>query len=187
MITTHDVDQKTEEWQKLRAGKYTGSNADKLLAHANKLKIVDGVISGYSLTEISGFTGNFYTRRGGLLEDEAIELYKAIRKVEVERPGFVTNSRYPMCGYSPDGICTDRTIEVKCFKEDKHLSIYNGDIPISVLAQTHFGMLICDKPLCDLVIYHPKLPPKQAFKIIAIKQNRRINANFKRILKNAGN
>lgn len=182
MIQIHDLEQGTDAWHDLRSGKYTGSNADKLLAHATQVKIVDGVATKYALTEITGFGGNFYTRRGHILEDEALELYQAICGAKIARPGFVTNSAFPSCGYSPDGLCDDRTIECKAFNEAKHMKMLAGDIPLKVLAQCHFGMLICGKKLCDLLIYNPDLDAEVAFKIIPIKFNRDIANNFKRIL-----
>ena len=199
MITTHDISQGTDEWLQLRQGLYTGSNADRLLSYFNQIKIVDGVSSSYSIAEITGIKGNFYTKRGHLLEDEAIEVYETITGDHVDRPGFVTNTDFPNCGYSPDGIRSnlqfDLVVEVKCFKESSHMKIFNGVIPLKVLAQIHFGMLITGKKLAHLLIYNPDFAkkilndvpnpnydPKKAFKIIPIKYNRDIANNFKRIL-----
>lgn len=173
MLKLHEVQQGTSEWHDLRAGKYTGSSAHKVLKY--------GAIE-YSLTDQGEFGGNWYTRRGHILEEEAIELYEAIKKTTVQRPGFVTNSRYPNCGYSPDGLLDDRVIEVKCFNEAKHLQLYKGNVPLEVLAQIYFGMLICERKLANLIIYNPELEPKLAFKIIEVKYRRAIFTNFKRIL-----
>lgn len=182
MITIHEVEQGTDEWQEIREGLYTGSNAHKLLDHHSKVKIIDGVASPYALTEITGFSGNFHTKRGHILEDEAIELYEQIKKVKVDRPGFVTNSKFPNCGYSPDGLRDDRTLECKAFNEDKHMKMFNGEVPLKVLAQCYFGMLICGKKICDLIIYNPDLEAVKAFKVITIRWNPKIAANFRRIL-----
>ena len=182
MIKIHDIEQGTDEWLQLREGLYTGSNADKLLKHSGSVKIVNGVASAYALSEITGFGGNFHTRRGHILEEEAIELYEQIKKVEVDRPGFVTNTKYPTCGYSPDGIRPDRTIECKAFDPDKHMKMFNGEIPLKVLAQCHFGMILCGKKICDLLIYNPDLEAKYAFKVITIRYNSSIAQNFRRKL-----
>lgn len=173
MITTYDVIQGTPEWLELRQGKYTGTSAEKLLKHG---------ATSYALTEASDFSGNFHTQRGHTLEEEAIELYEAIRHVTVERPGFITNDQFPKCGYSPDGLLTDLLIEVKCFSEAKHMEVYRGDIPLKIMAQVQFGLLICELPRANLIIYHPKLEPKYALKIIDIKANKAAHNNFRRIL-----
>lgn len=196
MIAIHWVEQGSERWQQLRDQLYTGSGADKLLSFANVFKVVNGVKTRYSLSEITGFRGNYHTKRGHLLEDKAVELYELIREVKVDRPGFVTNSKYITCGYSPDGWLEDRLLEVKCFEKLKHLAMFKGLIALKVLAQIHFGMLICEKPQCDLIIYNPEFAmktmagepnpdynPKLAFKIINIKRKNSICANFRRVLK----
>ena len=179
-IKIHSVDQGSDLWHKLRDGKYTGSNAHKLL----KFGAVD-----YSLTERSNFKGNFYTKRGHTLEEQAVELYKTITKSDVKRPGFVTNTIYPTAGYSPDALSgNDVVVEVKCFNKEKHKKMFSGEIPLTVLAQVHFGLLICGRKLAHLVIYNPdfakEVParPELAFKIIPIKRDPLIIANFKRIL-----
>jgi hypothetical protein len=177
MVTLHDVTQGTDEWQQLRAGKYTGSNAHKLLKY--------GTIP-YSLTENTGFNGTFWTKRGNLLEAEALELYERITKAQITRPGFITNDHFPGCGFSPDALTGTAVIEVKCFDEPKHLKVLAGDIPLEILAQIHFGMLICERKLAKLVLYNPKLEPKKALGIISISANRSIKANFKRILSKQG-
>jgi hypothetical protein len=170
MVTIHDIEQGTPEWHALREGKYTGSSADRLLLY--------GAID-YSLTQASGFGGSFATRRGHLLEDEAIELYDVIHDVTTDRPGFVTNSKFPTCGYSPDGFDGDTLLEVKCFKDDKHMEIVGGNVPFKVLAQIHFGLLITEKKRARLIAYNPRLDAESALWIIDIKRNPAIARNFR--------
>lgn len=188
-IHVHDIEQGTPEWIELRSGLYTGTSGDKLLADAAKTKIVDGITSRYAAAENTGFGGNFFTKRGHILEEEAIELYEAITGHTVSRPGFITNDRYPSCGYSPDGHDDSLGIllEVKCFNEQKHLEIYHakhpiGEIPRKILAQIYFGRLIWEKRRARLIIYNPDLEADLAFKIIDLPFGRDIIANFKRIL-----
>ena len=188
VITYHDnVVQGTAEWLLWRKGKFTGSNAYKLLTSFGA--------GTWSMSADSSFTGNFATERGHILEDEAIDLYEQIRAVKVHTTGFVTNSLYKDCLYSPDGYTDDKTIEVKCFAPENHLKlIKNPDI--KVLAQVHFGQLILDKKSTDLIAYCPQpkdwdeeisgkwpVPVEKMLVIIPIKKDRDILNNFKRILK----
>lgn len=180
MITIHDVEQGSDEWHELREGKYTGSNAYKLLGSfgANE----------YAKAIQTGFKGSFWTKRGHVLEEEAVELYEKIYKVQVARPGFVTNSKYPGCLYSPDGLPPIPLLEVKCFDIPQHLELVNAktedDIPFKIRAQIHYGLLICERPYAHLAAYNPsqKLMVKQKFRVITIKRSPAIAANFKRIL-----
>jgi hypothetical protein len=149
--------------------------------------------------------GNFYTRRGHLLEDKAISLYQRIMGRSIARPGFVTSSDYPTCGYSPDGIdcpkerpglCgNDTLLEVKCFNKARHLAIAGGKIPFEILAQIHFGLFICDIRKARLILYNPDFAkreidgqpnpdydPKKALVILNIRSDKAIRDNFRRIL-----
>lgn len=173
-VTIHDeILQGSDAWQQLRKDRYTGSNADKLLKF--------GTIQ-YAKNSDNNFWGNFHTQRGHILEDSAIEIYSQINKRTVNRPGFVTNDRFPTCGYSPDGIDGSILLEVKCFIEAKHMAIFGGNIPFKVLAQIYFGLLITECDEARLIIYNPDLEVKWCYKSIVIKRNRNVNQNFKRIL-----
>lgn len=174
MVKIHNITQGSQEWLELREGLYTGSNADKLLRF--------GKIP-YSTSATSGFVGNFYTKRGHLLEDEAIELYEQIKGVKVNRAGFVTNTLYPNCGYSPDGLLPDRTIECKAFKKDLHLATAK-EPDFKVLAQCHFGKVITGLKLTDLLLYNPDIEePADRLIIVTIPYKPAIMANIKRIIK----
>ena len=173
MVTIHDVSQGSTEWHQIREGKFTGSNAHKLLRYG---------ASEYAKTTNDSFKGNYWTKRGHILEDECLELYQSIKNISVGRPGFVTNDKFDNAGYSPDALTDDLVLEVKCFDVKKHLQVFNSDIPLEIQAQVQYGMMICEKKLAHLVIYNPTLEPAKAFKIIPIKANKNIQANFKRIL-----
>lgn len=206
MIEIHNLEQGTDEWQALRAGKYTGSNAHKLLRF--------GAIE-YALAQESNFKGNYYTKRGHLLEDQAIQVYEKITGASVLRAGFITNSKYPDCGYSPDGIdvtsldgyalnkggfkAEGYLLEVKCFNKKRHREIASGDIPMEIMAQIQFGMMITGMIRALLIIFNPDFAkkmitvkgnlmpnpdyePKLAFKMIEIRRNVSIERNFKNIL-----
>lgn len=171
MITLHDTGgQGTTEWHTKRDGRYTGSNTHKLLKTNDR---------NYALTHADSFTGNFFTKRGHTLEDEAIELYEVIKGVTVDRPDFVTNDKYPKAGYSPDGLVPDRTIEVKAFNEERQTANAKY-LEMEIVAQCQFGQLICEKKLTDVLLYNPNLPADKALVIKTLKRNPAIHANIKR-------
>jgi hypothetical protein len=192
MITLHDdVIQGTQEWLEARKGMYTGSNALKLLTSSDSSKIINGERSGYATGDINNFKGNFYTKRGHLLETEALKLYEKITGNTVTYTGYVTNSLYTGCLYSPDGLEPDCVLEVKAFTKDKHLELLSGKIPDEIMAQIHYGMLIYDVKRARLIPYNPEFAkrdndfydPKKAIKIIDVKANPRILTNFRNKLK----
>ena len=169
VITIHDVIQGSPEWHELRDGLYTGQNIHKLLKTNDK---------SYALTHTTSFSGNFATDRGHILEDEAIELYEAIKGVKVDRPGFVTNDKYPNCGYSFDGLCPDRSIEVKAFNEVRHLANAR-ELEMEIKAQVQFGQIIGEKNLTDVLLYNPDIEADKALIIITVKKNPSIHKNIK--------
>lgn len=142
-----EVIQNTEEWNRLHDDRATGSNADLLLTRG-----LDEALK----QDFGNFRGNYYTQRGHILEEEAIEVYEAIHAVIVARVGFVINDKFPNAGCSPDGIDGDWLLEVKCFGEKKHLSIRKaGDIPFKIMAQLQFNMMISGKKKARLILYNP--------------------------------
>lgn len=173
-----EVKQNSPEWHAIRKEHVTGSNADILLTRG-----LDEALKA----NLSTFNGNFYTARGHILEDEAIELYEAINGATVERPGFVVNDKYPGVGCSPDGFDGDILLEVKCFGSAKHLSIFNiRTVPFKVMAQIQFNMLISGRKLARLILYNPDIEdPKQAYREIEIRASLKIFSNITRKLKGA--
>lgn len=170
-----DLEQGTPEWHALRKNKISGSTAYKLLGN--------GVPSLKSFNNESTFNGNFATKRGHLLEDEAIELYEAINNVKVMRTGMVTNDKYVYAIYSPDGYLTDRTLEVKCFLPKAHLEAVARP-NVKILAQCHFGQLILEKDLTDLILYCPKpeIPLEKKFVVKQIPKKQAIQDNMIRTM-----
>ena len=191
MIELHDVEQGTPGWLKAREEMYTGSNALKLLTSSDSFRIINGEKQHYAHAGSSNFKGNFYTKRGHILEKEALKLYEKITNRTVTLTGYVTNSMYPGCLYSPDALEPGCVDEVKAFTKEKHLELLNGQIPDEIIAQIHYGMLIFGVKLGRLIPYNPEFAkkendfynPKLAIKIIEIKANPRILNNFRSKLK----
>ena len=174
MVTTHNVAQNSDEWYEARVGKFTASNAIKLLKHGRSQKA--------RVSEERTFT-NKYMQRGHDLEPQAIELYEEARQVKVERPGFLTNDKYPDCLFSPDGITDNRVIEVKCFKEERHHAV-KKNIPAEILAQIHFGMIIAELDKAHLVMYNPDIENlRRVLYIIPIRKDKRLERRLKKLMK----
>lgn len=172
-LTYHDeIGQGSPEWLQFREYKFTGSNADKLLTSFGA--------GSWAMAGIGNFTGNFHTRRGHLLEKEALELYEQITGVKCDYTGFVTNSKYPNCLYSPDAYRQDRTVEVKCFSVKEHLKAIKNP-SVKILAQCHFGQIIMERNKTDLVLYNPsdEVPIEKKLVILTINRDTRIHDNFK--------
>ncbi|MDP4226023.1 MAG: YqaJ viral recombinase family protein [Bacteroidota bacterium] len=170
-IKIHNVDQNSEEWLELRKGKVTASNAYILLK-----KGVNAAIAANNGE--SG--GGFYAARGHILEEEAIEIYQEVTGKKVHKVGFITNDKYPNCGWSPDGW--DVAVESKSFKVEKHLACCK-ELPIEVYCQVQFGMMIGELPEMDVILYNPDIEDsKLCFKIITVKRDDELIKRFEQKL-----
>lgn len=168
MITWHEVIQGTPKWHELREGKWTGSKAIRLL-------------QGKSLPREYDFEGNKYTKRGHILEMIAIQEYERRYKIKVRRPGFVTNSVYPNAGYSPDGVARSVLLEIKAFNGDRHDELAKGNIPLEVLVQIYFGMIITNYRKARLLAINPEV--EEQLTVIDITYDKAIGNNIRRKLR----
>lgn len=170
MLTLHNVEQRSKEWLALRSGLITASSAGKLL-----LRGKDAVLKQEPIAD------NYWMQRGRILEKDALEVYSRVYDIDVLEVGFVTNSDYPGCGASPDGI-VDGLIEIKCFNDKKHLSIDKDNIPFDTMAQIQFSLMVCELPYCDLVLYNPDVDTKDAFKVVHVFRDDKIITNIEKKL-----
>lgn len=172
-ITYYKVVQGSAAWHALRIGKVTASNAMTLLSKGK-----------YAATGTMGIgTSGFWAERGHILEREALEVYESVYGVQTEEVGFITNSDYPDCGYSPDNmrvpIELNYPLEVKCFKEERHLLCLD-DTPMEVYAQIQFGLMICEGDEADLIHYNPDIADNSlCFKVIKVLRDELLIARFK--------
>lgn len=162
-------EQRSPEWYAIREGKWTGSTIIELLKGKTKIPS----FSDYD---------NLYMKRGRMLEPLAIEAYIAneVGVGKVKLPGFVTNSRYPGAGYSPDGLDGNVLLEVKCLNGENHEQLVRGIIPPQYMAQIQFGLMITGHKHAKLIAYNPD--SQNSLAVIAIKRDMRIQNNIKRKL-----
>lgn len=152
-FSTDEIKQGTPEWHKIREGLLTGTDAYDILDGKSYQEIISKKVN-------NNFTGNYYTRRGRILEDEAREIYSEVYS-KVQEFGFIKNDKYPLCGYSPDGIITQEKNniglwECKAFNKERHPKVYKS-LDAHVLAQIQFGLMMTELPWCDLTLYNPDM------------------------------
>jgi hypothetical protein len=166
MIIYHDVEQGTPKWFKLREGLWTGSVAIRLLQ---------------GKTFIEQKITDFVHRRGHSLEIVAIREYERAYHTKVKRPGFVTNTVYTNAGYSPDGIDGAWLLECKAFEGKKHEDMVAEKIPLVVLVQIYFGMIITGKRKARLLAFNPEY--EQQLTVVEIFYDKLIGNNIRKKLR----
>lgn len=173
-ITYYWIKQRSETWYNLRKNLWTGSTIIELLKGKT------------TIPEFSDYD-NLYMKRGRMLESLAIEAYICETYINntknignVKFPGFVTNSKYPNAGYSPDGLDGNILLEVKCLNGEHHEDLVRGNIPPQYMAQIQFGLMITGHKYAKLIAYNPD--SSNGLAVILIKRDMRIRNNIKKKL-----
>lgn len=166
MIKYHAVEQGSEEWKALRRPLWTGSTAIRLL-------------QGKMFAPASD--SDFIHRRGHALELVAIREYERKYRTKVRRPGFVTNTVYPNAGYSPDGIDRAWLLECKAFEGVRHEDMIADKIPLTVLVQIFFGMIVTGLRKARLLAFNPE--NEQQLIVIEITYDKLIGNNIRQKLR----
>lgn len=127
ILTDADIDSIEKEtkgqhestlWHELRYGRVTASRAFEF----SRCKTSDGtlisLIMGGKLPDTSAM------KRGRILEDEVRKTVSAKLGKKIKKCGLMLSKNYPMIAGSPDGICEDSIIEIKCPMSAKTLKNY---------------------------------------------------------------
>lgn len=175
MIIIDDIDQQSEEWDKIRAGIPTASgfsrivkkNGDPSDSRQNYLYELAG-------ERITGFKEEGYTswdmKRGIEREHEARLCYEHTSGDIVRQVGFVFLNEDRQIGCSPDGLIieptgmnelyTDKGLEIKCPSPKNQVSqLLNGGLPPDKFQQIHGSMWVCGLHSWEFIAYCRGMDP----------------------------
>ncbi|XP_063893363.1 uncharacterized protein LOC126054673 [Helicoverpa armigera] len=125
-------------WHELRYGRVTASRAFEF----SRCKTSDGtlisLIMGGKLPDTSAM------KRGRILENEVRKTVSNKLGKKIKHCGLMLSKNYPMIAGSPDGICEDSIIEIKCPMSAKTLKKYivNGKPTIKFYVQMQLQMYL---------------------------------------------
>lgn len=165
-MTVHQMDQRSEEWMRIRVGKATASRVADIVARTK---------SGYSASRanyaaqlvcerLTGQRQETYTNAamqwGIDVEAEARAAYCFRHDVDVEEVGFVDHPAISLSGASPDGLIgEDGLLEIKCPQTATHIeTLLNGKVPEKYVTQMQWQLACTGREWCDFVSYDPRLP-----------------------------
>lgn len=173
----HNMDQYSDEWWLLRAGRMTASQASKLLTPTGKLstqfrgelgRLVAEKL-GLQEPERSEFSSEWMDR-GSELEAEARRWLAVAENLELEEVGMITDG--DVIGASPDAIHRNLhggrplhafeiiPCEIKVPKPSTHIQwLLDGELPKEHRAQVHFQIAVCGSSGGYFMSYHPELEP----------------------------
>lgn len=169
MLKWVDVEQNTDEWMDLRAGKLTSSNMAKVMANYGKAfgDPAKRLAAEIALGRITGKApGNGYSNehmeRGHEQEPLARMRYEAENFVDVAPGGFFCDD---FLGCSPDGRVGNNTIEIKSVIASTHVEYLAGQkIPPAYKWQCISNVVWTGADWLDFVSYCADFPvDKQLF------------------------
>lgn len=160
-----DCEQNTAAWFALRCGIPTASGFDNIVTptgEPRKGKTPQSYMNGLLAERLMGrvemnMKDTPAMERGRNLEpqaraDYAFEQGRAVREV-----GFVYEGAGHRWGGSPDGLCEDRGIEIKCPMHRNMIgTLRAGVVPPEYVMQVHGLMWICGLDVWDFVLWTPE-------------------------------
>lgn len=160
----YDVPQNTDEWETLRLGKATNSNAPCWMANDGKafgepakryaLQVALEIATGRK-SQAAGFS-NAHTDRGHEQEPIARMLYEEETFCRVKNGGFFCHGTY---GDSPDGLPADGVLEIKSVIAPVHFANMKRGAHDQAYHWQLVGHLDCtDRDWCDFASYCEDFP-----------------------------
>ena len=154
MIISKNIEQGSEEWHKLRKGRATASEADKIITSTGKpstqrLAYMRKLARECVADDPHEWTGNKYTDWGNATEAEAREYFAQKTKLHVQEVGFCGRNDNAPIGCSPDGLIVGDQksghfiagLELKCPQVDTHVGyLIDGNLPTAYKVQVHWSM-----------------------------------------------
>jgi len=180
----HNVEQGTDYWHELRAGKPTASEFSNLVTTKGEpsksmagyaIQLAADMYAGEPLDK---WQGNEWTERGHEMEDRARAFYEnTFPDRKITQVGFITDDK-ERYGCSPDSLVQTYTnsgrtelhpdgagmLEIKCLKASRHVGVHvffekNGRLPADYFMQPQGQMFVAERKWCDMLFWHPELPP----------------------------
>lgn len=157
----HNVEQTSDEWFKLRLGRYTASSFKDVFAGkttaAYKKAIYRPVYESYA-GEIPESFATPWMERGQELEPIAVRWYEEQKGVKTNLAGFWSLGKWVGC--SPDRLINeDGLLEVKAPAWNTQIEyLVNQEVPDIYKWQVHGQIYVTGRDYCDFLSFHPNLP-----------------------------
>ena len=162
--------QGSEEWLKIRLGKFTGSNAQAIAANGKGLEtLIFEKVAELSTGKSKPFYTNGDMERGHELEAMARNSYEVETGITSQQVGFVELDKFTGC--SPDGLVgKDGLIEIKC-KNDAKFARYLLEQKIDPAHnwQIQMNLFVTGREWCDYIVFNENF--KKTISIIRVMRN----------------
>lgn len=160
--------QRTDDWFKERAGKFTGSKFVDVMARGKKdgkpLKAYHDLVWQIVVERMTGLPVEGPVGQalkwGTEVEPYAREAYELETGNIVRESAFITHPEHVFVGCSPDGLIgNDGGLEMKCPKDSTvHLARFADGIPEEYVPQVQGSLWVTGRKWWDFVSYDPRMP-----------------------------
>jgi putative phage-type endonuclease len=163
------MEQKTEEWYQIKAGKASGSGVKNIRAKVKsgeaagrrnyRMKLVMERLLGRPLED--GYS-NAFMDRGTEVEPIARAMYENYAEVLVDEIAWVPHPTIENFGVSPDGlVSTDGLVEIKAPSMPVHIGYWldamDGKVPTDYTDQMLAQLACTGRQWCDFVSYDDRV------------------------------
>ncbi len=160
-----NVEQRSDEWFKIRCGKVTASRVSDVIAKtksgwgASRANYMAQLIAERLTGEVADSYSNSAMQWGTDHEDEARTAYEFYQNAKVQKIGFVQHNDLES-GASPDGLVEDDGLtEIKCPNTATHIqTLLDQKIPRKYETQMLWQLECTGRKWCDFVSYDPRMP-----------------------------
>jgi len=175
------VEQRSDEWFKIRRGKITSSEIHKIMG---KDELSD-TAKTYLLEKISEYFGGAASSASGPAldwgiewEPTAVDVYAKYTNTVVDKASFIVHSDH--YGGSPDGlVAPDGIIEVKCpYTSVKHFKhgLIVSDATFKKIASDYYyqcisNMICANAKWCDFISFDPRVDGQYTMFIYRLHRN----------------
>lgn len=160
-VIHRDIEQGTDAWHSLRAGKWSASKAAIIMGGLDTAGL-KSLIQDVAWERVYGPIGGGFKSaamdRGNELEPESRDWYAFERGRAVEQVGMVEHATIPNVSWSPDGLCEGAgAIEAKNPLHKAWMEVKRtGKVPSEYRWQCRWAMWVGELEWLDFVAYHPQ-------------------------------
>lgn len=164
MPKLHEVDQGSDAWDRLRMGRPTASQFDKIITGEGKPSKQWKKLAFHCIAErVLDRPVDTYTspamERGKELEQFAVDDYELQTGNETNIIGFISSDD-GKCGCSPDRLVgEDGLLEAKCPMPQTQIEyLLTGEVSRDYWPQLQGQLYVSERKFVDIIAYHPELP-----------------------------
>lgn len=168
------IEQGSDEWLELRAGKVTASNFSKVLSKGQG-KTRNGYMYQLAAEILTGAPAETFKNSamewGNECEPQARAMYELESDCDVEEVTFIHGRE--MVGVSPDGLVGDKgLLEIKCPATTTQIERYlSGKFPTTYKAQVQGQLWVAEREWCDFVSFDPRIDGAASYLCLRVQRD----------------